>query len=67
MQISNEELKDLYDIGIQVFGGTGEFDKWLKKPSFGLDKQIPGELLNTNNGVESVKAELIRIAYGDLA
>jgi uncharacterized protein (DUF2384 family) len=41
MEISSEKLKDIYCIGIQVFGSAEEFQNWLKKPAFGLDKQNP--------------------------
>ncbi len=61
------KLFGLYDKGTSVFGSIGEFNKWLAEPAFGLDNQVPRDLLNTITGIDLTKEELTRIEYGDLA
>ena len=53
--------------GGKVFGEANAFRRWLEKPAYGLDDQIPLELLETSGGIDLVMEELDRIAYGDLA
>lgn len=61
------KLYGLFGRGETVFGSFGEFRLWLKEPAYGLNGQIPEELLYTSEGVNMVNEELDRIAYGDLA
>ena len=58
---------DVYELGIEVFGSSGEFNGWLMQDSFGLGREIPADKLNTSLGLELVYDELIRIAYGATA
>lgn len=53
--------------GDKVFGQTAAFRRWLEKPAYGLDDQVPLDLLETSGGIDLVMEELDRIAYGDLA
>jgi putative toxin-antitoxin system antitoxin component (TIGR02293 family) len=53
--------------GQKVFGNPESFRRWLEKPAYGLDEQIPLDLLQTSGGIDLVMEELDRIAYGDLA
>ncbi|QNH60461.1 type II RES/Xre toxin-antitoxin system antitoxin [Hymenobacter sediminicola] len=57
----------LYETGIEVFGDTAAFLRWLSKPAHGLDGEVPLRLLETSGGIDLVEEELTRIAYGDLA
>jgi putative toxin-antitoxin system antitoxin component (TIGR02293 family) len=61
------KLYALYDKGIEVFGSTDAFTRWLAKPSFGLAGDIPDNLLLTSTGTKMVMDELSRIQYGDFA
>lgn len=61
------KLSDLFDRGEQVFGNMTEFRHWLETPAYGLDHQVPLELLYTSEGINLVLDEIERIAYGDLA
>jgi putative toxin-antitoxin system antitoxin component (TIGR02293 family) len=53
--------------GNKVFGEATSFRRWLEKPAYGLDDQVPLDLLETSGGIDLVMEELDRIAYGDLA
>jgi putative toxin-antitoxin system antitoxin component (TIGR02293 family) len=53
--------------GHKVFGEAAAFRRWLEKPAYGLDDQVPLDLLETSGGIDLVMEELDRIAYGDLA
>lgn len=53
--------------GKEVFGDGTSFRRWLEKPAYGLDKQVPLDLLETSGGIDLVMEEIERIAYGDLA
>ena len=57
----------LYRKGIELFGSTAEFNKWLREPAYGLGKKVPRGLLGTMTGIGLVVDELSRIEYGDLA
>lgn len=57
----------LSDRGAEVFGSGEAFSRWLQKPAYGLDGEIPDTLLDTPEGMQLVADELERIAYGDLA
>ena len=53
--------------GSEVFGEAGAFRRWLGKPAYGLDQQVPLALLQTSGGIDLVAEEVSRIAYGDFA
>ena len=61
------KLLSLYKQGEKIFGSTGEFQNWIEKPAYGLANKIPKELMQTSSGIDLIRNELIRIAYGDLA
>ena len=61
------KLKELFEKGRGVFGDMGEFSRWLSKPSYGLGKRIPKQLLNYISGIDLVSRELSRIEYGDFS
>lgn len=53
--------------GEEVFGSVSSFRRWLGKPAYGLDNQLPLALFETSGGIDLVAAEVGRIAYGDFA
>lgn len=53
--------------GSEVFGEAAAFRRWLGKPAYGLDHQLPLALLQTSGGIDLVADEVSRIAYGDFA
>ncbi|MEM9829776.1 MAG: antitoxin Xre/MbcA/ParS toxin-binding domain-containing protein [Bacteroidota bacterium] len=57
----------LYKKGVEIFGETESFNRWLNKPSFGLGNQIPFQLMNTSTGIDLILEELVRIEYGATA
>ena len=61
------KLADLFERGEQVFGNMAEFRHWIEAPAYGLDNQVPLELLYTSEGINLVLDEVERIAHGDLA
>lgn len=61
------KLYALYDKGIEVFGNTEAYNRWLARPAFGLNNETPDSLLLTSTGIRLVMDELSRIQYGDFA
>lgn len=61
------KLSLLLKRGAEIFGNMEAFISWLDQPAYGLDRQVPFELLYTSEGVNLVANEVERIAYGDLA
>lgn len=61
------KLIALYQKADDVFGNIESFNRWLRKPSAGLDNEHPFSFLQTSGGIDIVHEELIKIEYGALA
>jgi hypothetical protein len=61
------KLGELYIKGEELFGTVEKFNEWLKKESYGLNNQIPTNLLNTIIGIEFIMDELYKIEFGATA
>jgi putative toxin-antitoxin system antitoxin component (TIGR02293 family) len=59
------KLNQLFKEGNELFGNKEEFNEWLQKPSYGLDNNIPSELLKQPGGLDKVMTELNSIKFGD--
>ena len=59
------KLARLFNRGAQVFGSLAAFRSWMDKPAYGLDGVVPFTLLNTSEGINIVKNEVERIAFGE--
>ena len=62
-----EKLEKLYIKGIKIFGTEEKFDNWLNKESYGLDYQIPVNLIYTSDGIEKIMNALTSIEFGTTA
>ncbi len=58
------KLISLYQLGEELFGNLDEFNYWLQKPFWNRPEK-PIEWLITPGGVDLVRDELMRLAYGD--
>lgn len=61
------KLIALYQKAEEVFGSTNAFNRWLQKPSVGLEIERPFNLLQTPGGIDLIYDELCRIEHGSLA
>jgi putative toxin-antitoxin system antitoxin component (TIGR02293 family) len=61
------KLARLFQRGEHVFGSLAAFRAWMDKPAYGLDGAVPFSLLNTSEGINIVKDEVERIAFGEFA
>jgi putative toxin-antitoxin system antitoxin component (TIGR02293 family) len=61
------KLEELYKKGIELFGSSEQFNKWLKSESYGLGKVKPIDMTNTITGIDLIYEELIRIEFGATA
>ncbi|MBD0255201.1 MAG: DUF2384 domain-containing protein [Cytophagales bacterium] len=61
------KLQLMAEKGKEVFGDPQAFLRWLRKPAYGLEDQIPMNLLQTSGGIDLIIEELDRIAYGDFS
>ncbi len=53
--------------GIEVFGTTESFAKWLEKENFYFDKKAPIDFMDTYSGIKFIDDQLTGIEYGDNA
>ncbi len=53
--------------GKEVFGSDEAFNRWLRKPAYGLDNDVPLACLVTSEGINLVNDEVERIANGEFA
>lgn len=58
------KLIGLYQIGIEVFGTTEQFNNWAQKPAIGLNFNIPKCYFSTVTGIDYITEELQRIMMG---
>src|SRR5690606_6569313 len=61
------EIKQLYQMGVDVFGDKDNFDAWLEIENLSLGRIRPVSLLDTSVGIQMVKDELSRIEHGIFA
>lgn len=57
------ELADLYATGISYFGEEG-FRRWMNRPLFSIGNRKPIELIDVNEGITLLKAEIARLQHG---
>jgi len=57
------ELADLYATGISYFGEEG-FRRWMNRPLFSIGNRKPIELIDVNEGIILLKAEISRLQHG---
>lgn len=55
----------LYDHGIDVFGDTSIFEKWLSTPNLFLDQKPPLYYMNTISGIRMIDDRLTALEYGE--
>ena len=61
------QLTMLCNYGMQVFGSSDVFFKWLNEPSIALGGAAPKSFLDNSFGIDYIKNELGRIEHGVLA
>lgn len=57
------QLATVYALGLSYFGKEG-FARWMERPLFTLGNRKPIELIDVSEGLELVKAEIIRLQHG---
>jgi len=68
--IASEQVLKLNELrirGEQVFGSIEAFVRWLRKPAFGLDGEVPFNFLQTGGGIDLIMEELDTISHGDFS
>lgn len=58
-------LISLIKHGIEIFGTSEDFNKWLEIKNFFLDNIRPLDFLNTISGIRMIDNRLIAMEYGD--
>lgn len=53
--------------GIDIFGSSDEFSKWLETENYYLDGKKPIDYLNTISGIKFIDNQLTGMEYGDNA
>ncbi len=57
-------LNDIISYGYETFGDKDVFNEWLRNPSEALGNVTPLSLMDTYYGLDEVKKEIGRVAYG---
>lgn len=57
---------DLFNEAKEVFGSEEEAQAWITSPAYGLNNQMPIDLLDTDLGAQQVKGLLSAIKYGNI-
>ena len=60
-------LGDLYMEGIGIFGNQSRFLKWLNSEVIALDATTPRSWLDTQQGIDLISDEMVRIQHGVFA
>lgn len=58
-------LLSLYKHGIETFGSSESFNKWLSEENFYFDGKAPITFLNTISGIRFIDDRLTAMEYGD--
>lgn len=61
------KLGELYKKGIELFGTSEKFNKWIQSESYGLGNLKPIDIMNSVTGIDLIYEELIRIEFGATA
>lgn len=61
------KLIALYRDGEEVFGSIDSFNNWLEKPSVAFNNNCPSLFMKTSGGIDLIREEISRIAFGDFA
>ena len=59
------KLNLFFKEGSEIFHSKDQFNEWLQNPAYGLDYNVPSELLKQPGGLDKVMNELQSIKYGD--
>lgn len=57
------ELANLYALGINYFGKEG-FRRWMERPLFSIGNIKPLALIDVSEGLDILKAEIMRLQHG---
>lgn len=57
------ELAELYSLGMSYFGADG-FKRWMERPLFTLGNRTPLALIDVSEGIDLLKAEIMRVQHG---
>jgi putative toxin-antitoxin system antitoxin component (TIGR02293 family) len=57
------ELAELYAMGMSYFGEEG-FRRWMARPLFTLGNRKPIELIDVSEGIDLLRAEIMRMQHG---
>lgn len=57
------ELAELYAMGMSYFGEEG-FKRWMDRPLFTLGNRKPIELIDVSEGIDLLRAEIMRLQHG---
>lgn len=60
------KLKEMMELGMKIFGNRG-FIKWLEKENTYFNNVKPKSFLRTDSGIDLIKEQLLKLAYGYVA
>ncbi len=64
MATRRERYKAALAEATKVFGNEKRARQWMREPAFGLNRQLPADLVATDQGAELVQTYLAQIEYG---
>lgn len=57
----------LFKHGVEIFGNSEQFKKWLKTDNYYFDREAPVKFIYTSSGMKFIDDRLTAIEYGDNA
>ena len=63
MASREERRTETYRLATAVLGDENLAQSWMQTPAFGLNRQIPAELIKTAEGAELVETYLMQIEH----
>ena len=63
MASQEERQTEIYRLATAVLGDEKLAQRWMQMPAFGLNRQIPAELIKTAGGAELVETYLMQIEH----
>lgn len=63
MSSHKQRRDEIVGLATKVIGSGQAANRWMRRPAYGLDNQIPAELIKTVAGTQLVKTYLMQIEH----
>lgn len=67
MSFRSQRRAEIYELASKVLGSGEAAARWMRPPAFGLEGQIPSELIGTSSCAQLVETYLLQIEHSVFA